>query len=175
MLKLFRYTRKAPRNLVVGLVALLIASCGGPGGEDSLPIGANVDISPAGKTWVLTAANPPPCLVTGPFTISNHTVSVKNSDGQALLGVPVSLSMDLTAANFTGPTLLELFIDFNGNGSPEASELVSSNYGSYNIDTSQKNGTVKIIVRMNQSCRYGGALTVLAGTVSGSAQFEIVK
>lgn len=175
MLKLFRYAGKAPRNLVVGMTVILVASCGGPGSEDSLPVGANVDISPAGKTWILKAANPPPCLVTGPFTTSNHTISVKNDKGQTLLGVPVSLSIDLSAANFTGPTLLELFLDANENGLPEASESISSNYGTYNTDTSKKNGAVKVIVRMNQSCRYGGALTVQAGTVSGTAQFEIVE
>jgi len=175
MLKLFRSTGKTPRYLAIGVVALLIVSCGDPGGEDSLPVGANVDISPAGKTWILTAAVPPPCLVTGPFTTSNHTISVKNATGQTLLGVPISISIDLSAANYTGPTLLELFLDANENGIPEASESISSNYGTYNTDTSKENGAVKVIVRMNQSCRYGGALTVQAGTVSGTAQFEIVE
>lgn len=160
---------------MIGVMALLATSCGDPGSEDSLPVGAVVDISPAGKTWILTAAVAPPCLVGGPFTTSNHTVSVKNATGQTLLGVPVSLSIDLSAANYTGPTLLELFVDYNENGIPEVAESVSSNYGSFSIDTSKKNGSIKVIVRMNQSCRYGGALTVQAGTVSGTAQFEIVE
>ena len=93
MLKLLCNTRKMPRLFLIGVMALLATSCGDPGSEDSLPVGAVVDISPAGKTWILTAAVAPPCLVGGPFTTSNHTVSVKNATGQTLLGVPVSLSI----------------------------------------------------------------------------------
>lgn len=175
MLNLLRNIRKIPKYFMISMVVLLIASCGNPGDEDSLPVGANVDISPAGKTFTLTSVAPPTCNVAGPVNTSFHTVSVKNSKNQTLLNVPVSLSMDFTAANFTGFIPLELFVDQNQNGNPEPSELVSVNSGAYFTDTSKDNGTVLIIVKMNLSCWYGGALTVQAGAVSGSAQFEVVE
>jgi len=151
------------------IAVVLTVSCGDPGSSDLLPLGSYVNISPAGKQWTVGAA-----LCDGSnIKTSYHTVSVRNADHQVLLGVPVSLSMDLTASNSTGITPLELYVDENRNNIPDASELVSNNLaGSYDTDTSKTDGTLKIIVKMDVSCIFRGLLTVQAGDISGTTDFS---
>lgn len=158
--------------LVIALVTSMIISCGDAGDTDTLPTDARVDITPNGKEWLIDGDPPPPC--TGIWHDSYHTVSVKNSADQTLLAVPVSLSMDLSVANFDGTTVLQLFVDENRNNIPEVTELVSDNMsGAYDTVTSDVDGSLKVIVRMDVSCLYGGALTVQTVSISGSAPFEV--
>lgn len=158
--------------LVMVLATTLVISCGDAGETDTLPTDAIVDISPNGKEWLIDGDPPPPCV--GIWHDSYHTVSVKNGLNQTLLAVPVSLSIDLSATNFTGTTVLELFVDENRNNIPEVGELVSDNLsGAYDTVTSDVDGSLKVIVRMDVSCLYGGALTVQAASISGSAPFEV--
>lgn len=160
---------------IVGIMCmlLLISSCGDPGDNDLLPVGATVNISPAGTTWTIEA-DPPPSCTASPLHDSFHTISVQNDLDNTLVGVPVSLSVSLSQSNFTGMTLIELFVDENNNNIAESGELVSDNVsGAYDTVTDEDTGTVKIIVRMNLSCLYGGKLTVQAGTISGEAEFSV--
>lgn len=174
MMKNFYKIPKFQHYILKTVILLLVTSCGISEDPDSLPPDTSVVISPPTKPWSIGGDVSPPCAA-APLHNSYHTVSVRNGNGQTLLGVPVSLSMDLSAINYTGLNVLELFIDINRNNIPEQFELVSAATGSYDTDTSDVDGTLKIIVRMNLSCWYGGSLVVQAGATSGSAEFTVSK
>ncbi len=167
--------RTATKTLPV-LLGLVMVGCGDTA---QLPPGAEVRISPVEKEWTISPNTQidqngfSTCVIDpGYYQDEFVTVSVADSEGRLIGGAEIILSLNLSANTFSGPTVLSLFDDVNGDFIPDESELVSGiDDGIYVTTTDKYSGAKNFIVRMNLSCTYVGQLVVASGGYSSSATF----
>ncbi len=171
------YLRKRIEQLGVSCLLIgLLAACN----TDQFPPDAVLQVSPQTKTITLTATDPSAdmgCFVS-PDTLYQDipvNVSVTNEEGSPLGDVEVGMYMEYSGNTFSGPQVLQLYADRNGNGVVDGEpELVSgSEDGVYKTKTDKYHGTTMVFVRMNLTCPYKGQLYVFAGTNSATVDFEV--
>lgn len=158
---------------VTVLAALLLASCGAAD-ENPVPPGATITLSSSDYKWEIDAVDDP-CFI-NPDYYHDHliNIAVLNSSSLPVGDVNVHLTLDLSAATFSGNPVMGLYDDLNGNGAREPEELVSTDGGgAYTIKTNQYDGSKAIWVRVNLSCPYRGTLSAFSGAASASMEFSV--
>jgi len=158
----------------------LVAQLAACSNTDQLPPDASVSVSPTTKTITLKAADPnqPTGCFVSPDTLYQDVpvqITVTNGQGSPLGDIEVGVLADFSGNTFSGPDVLQVFADFNGNGVVDVeTELVSGpESGIYKTDTDEFHGTAMVIVRMNLTCPYNGELYVFAGANSATVDFEV--
>jgi len=103
-------------------------------------------------------------------------ISVSDAQGTPMGRAEVGVYADFSGNTFSGPEVLQVYADLNGNGVvDEDTELVSGNEsGVYKTKTDQYDGTAMVIVRMNLTCPYLGELYVYAGSATAQVEFEVL-
>lgn len=146
---------------------------------DQLPNNAQVSVSPNEKN-ITMSANPDlqtVCIVSEDTLYQDIPIliSVTNDQGVPLGDIDVGVYADYTGNTFSGPEVLQVFADHNGNGVVDGlTELVSgSESGVYTTSTDKYHGTATVFVRMNLTCPYRGQLVVFAGPNSATVDFEV--
>jgi len=145
-----------------------------------LPVGASVKLSPS-EHKVATVVNnpnePPVCLTdeNGSYQDLPILISVTDTSGTPMGNAEVLLYSDYSGNTFTGPDVIQIFADTNGNGVVDAdTELVSGiDSDAYKTITDQYNGTAMVFVRMNLTCPYSGSLKAFVGSSVAQAQLEV--
>lgn len=173
---LVRKIERIVQFTVVTLVATTLVACGGGRDSNPVPAGAKIELSYSEYQWdIATPADP--CVV-DPSYYHDHLVnlSVTNSKGLPLGDVDVNVTLDLSAATFSGTPVMALYDDKNGNGAREESELVSVNgQGAFTFKTDEYSGTKSLWVRVNLSCPYKGTLTAFSGSASAVMDLSVVE
>lgn len=162
--------------MVVSFVATTLAACGGGRDSNPVPAGSKIELSYSEYQWEI-AAPADPCVV-DPGYFHDHLVnlSVTNSKGLPLGDVDVNVTLDLSAATFSGTPVMALYDDSNGNGAREDSELVSvDGQGAFTFKTDKYAGTKSLWVRVNLSCPYKGTLTAFSGSASAVMDLSVVE
>lgn len=148
--------------------------------SDQLPTGVQINLSPSQHSVELlnVHAEDTARCVTGDnafFQDIPLLISVSGNSGVPIGGAKVLLYADFADNTFTGPGVLQLFADKNGNGVVDAdSELVSSfDSDAYETKTHQYHGSAMVFVRMNVTCPFRGSVKAIAGSSVTQAQFEV--
>lgn len=169
-------SRVLKRTLAIVAAAGVLSGCGGGRDSNPVPPGAEIELSVTEYQWEI-APVADPCVV-NPNLYHDHLVNiaVRNSEGSPLGDVEVNATLDLSAATFSGTTVMALYDDKNGNGAGDSDELVSgAGQGAYTFKTDEYAGTKVLWVRVNLSCPYSGTLTVFSGGASQVFDIEVVE
>lgn len=163
-------------NSALSAFFLLLTACD----SDQLPVGTTVTLSPSEHIVTLVSHSPDetPACVTGEEGIYQDLpilISVTKSGGAPVGGAEVLLYSDYASNTFSGPDVIQVYADTNGNGVVDAdTELVSSiNSDAYKAKTDQYSGTTLVFVRLNLTCPYRGALKAYVGSSVAQALFEV--
>ncbi|MEJ2611128.1 MAG: hypothetical protein P8179_13855 [Candidatus Thiodiazotropha sp.] len=167
-------------SFAAGALCCCLSACNG--GDDQLPPGTRVSISPSSYTWTVTEN----LDEQGNCEISQDRyqdmiayITVTDSSGRPI--GEADLQLYLSPSNSTSPPqwnnryIFYLYDDFNGNGVVDHPQELVSGTGEpilYETNTEKYHGTKIMIVRTNTSC--GGFLgTLHAYAGDGSATMEI--
>lgn len=154
------------KYIPLAFVVLAVAACSS---SEQLPINTTVRISPTEKTFHIA---PPEDGVNrcslGHYQDIPLLISVEDEQGSPVGGVDVGVYVDFTANTYSGPDVLRLFYDRNGNGVvDEETEFVSAEEdGAFISKTHRYNGNLLLILRINLSCVYRGNVFAYAGPYS---------
>jgi hypothetical protein len=165
----------------IGLAAgLWLSGCND--GDDQLPPGTQVSISPNSYNWTVTEQ----LDAQGNCEFSSDryqdmiaSITVADSFGRPIgeadLSIYLSPSNSTSPPHFNDRYIFYLYDDFNGNGVVDHPQEMVSGTGDpilYETKTEKYHGTKTMIVRTNTSCGgYLGTLHAYAG--DGSAAMEI--
>ncbi len=160
------------------LGAAVLAACGPGADEHPVPPGAQVQIEPQDFTWTIVPAQDsqgnPVCLE-GVYNDHTFVIRVVDANGSPLGEVDLRVRLDLAGNTSSGPDVLRLYDDYNGNGVVDhPQELVSAaGQPALFTRTAKYTGEKIVLVRVNLSCTYRATLTAIAGSAHGSASIEV--
>lgn len=148
-------------TLAMGLAAALALLSGcGAGEANPAPDGSTITISPASMTW--TTIKDDACVYGYGSLDDLYYITVKDSAGNPLNNVDLTVFLDLAAGSTSITPVMELY----DNGAPVTSP--------YKTKT-EASGTKAVTVRMWSGCSlaYKGSLHAYSGSAYGSAALEV--
>ena len=166
------------RVRLLGSVACLMAltACSG---EDQLPIGAVLSISPPERSLNIDDRSDENgvCFINPDFFIDWPIVlALTDSAGSPIGQQNVSVYLDFAANNFSGFPVMALFDDRrgNGNGVVDDFELVSDTDDDIAVvQTDFYGGDRPLLLRINISCPFRGEVFAFIDGVSGRATIDV--
>jgi len=162
-------------TIVLGF-AIALMSCS----NGQLPIGAKMEVVPANKSFYLGAFDSKSTLICSNNSDAVYqdvpvNISITDAQGSPLGGVDVGIYAEFSGNSFSGPEVLQVFADRNGNGViDQKTELVSGRESEiFKTRTNRYDGTAMVFVRMNLSCPYSGELYIFSDAGSRQIKFEV--
>lgn len=163
--------------LALAATLLVCAACD-DGSDNPLPVGATVNVSPPSKTFDIeeNLDEDGNCFIIPGFYVDQSIViTVTDGQGSPIGKADLNISLDLGANTFSGFSAMELYDDLNGNGLADGPEERVSDASDpiFRTKTRQFTGERVVILRLNLSCEYRGALMVISDGFIGSGEYEI--
>lgn len=161
-------------------VVVLLGGCNGDTNDEALPPGAQVLVQPSSQCFTVTELRDP---VTGACQFGQLyqdipvLVTVTDSSGSQIGEAPLRFSLNFSGQTFTGPSVLKLYADRNGNGVvDDPGELVSdASQPAFETKTARFSGEKLLLVRMDLACAFKGSLFVVSGPVLQEMTLEVVS
>ena len=169
-----------------GVVSLLLAGqmgltgCNGDTNDAALPPGSQVLVQPSSQQFTVTERRDANgnCQYGQLYQDIPVLVSVTAGSNNTPIGeAPLTFSLNFTGQTFSGPSVLKLYADRNGNGVVDDPEELVSDAGQplFETKTARFSGEQLMLVRMDLACAFRGSLFVVSGASLGELTLEVVK
>jgi len=164
------------KALSVCFLGLFLNACAG---EDQLPNGATLSISPQERTLNVSSQIDPNgnCLIDPENTIDWPIVlQLSDSAGSPIGDSTISVYTEFGENTFSGFPVMELYDDVNGNrnGLVDEDELISgADDDIARVDTSEFGGHRELLLRVNISCPFRGEVFAFIQGVTASSTLVI--
>lgn len=167
------------KTLIMTSALLGLSACGGSSGDQPLPTGATLAMTPANIEWKITSRlDENEACIYNPNLYLDEVVSVQaqDSQGRALGNVEVVFSLALAENTYSGLAPVKLYHDRNNNFVPEESEYVSGeDVDLLQLETDEYDGTIQVLLRINISCAYESRLSAFIPGAQASTVINVIE